>query len=118
VIEDLETNYWAVGHKIYGYPLKGTGISSEKHAVAKFKQIQEVLIHRQIGAKDLSVMPGDDTICSVEWGMNLVAFHKCHKDAEFASWQGKMYNEAKMEEWIKNAKKTNPDEDGPFIPED
>jgi hypothetical protein len=44
--------------------------------VSKIQQIQQVLTRRIISGSDLSVMPGDDEICAIEWGMNCVAIKK------------------------------------------
>ena len=112
VIEDLETNYWPSGDKVYGYPLQGVGIgaSPEHSAIPKLQQLQEVLVRHAIGATELSIMPGDDEICSVEWGMNLVAIHKCtdREKTSFPPYQKKKYNEENMKTWMEEAKRTNP----------
>jgi hypothetical protein len=114
IIEDLETNYWPSPSRLYGYRWKGSGIGAvpEFSAVSKIQQIQQVLIRHQIGAKELSVMQGDEDICSVEWGMNLVALKKCDaargviQQPSFALTP--KYNIAQMKEWIIEAKRTNP----------
>lgn len=112
VIEDLETNYWKDGRRIYGYKLRGTGISAgpKTSAVAKFQQFVHILNRHQLGARDMSVMDGDETICSIEWGMNLVAFHKCTEaeQAAMPPWLDVAYNEQEMAEWLKDAKASNP----------
>ena len=111
IIEDLETNYWPHGGGIYGYILQNTGIGAkpEFSAVTKLEQIQQVLVRHQIGAKDLSVMPGDNDICSVEWGMNLVVLRKCEDDSSpKPPMQDIMYDEQLMAEWIQEARRTNP----------
>lgn len=112
VVEDLETNYWKPRSNIYGYHLRGTGISAgpENSAVAKFQQFIHILNRRQLGAHDMSLMDGDATICSIEWGMNLVAFHKC-TDAEqeaMPPWLKPVYDQQEMDEWLQKAKATNP----------
>jgi hypothetical protein len=46
VIEDLETNYWKKGKKVYGYPLSGgisKTVSAKDRAVEKFKQLIDLL---------------------------------------------------------------------------
>ena len=42
-------------------------------------RITQVLVRNQIGAKNLSVMPGDESLCAVEWGMNIVRLRKCNR---------------------------------------
>jgi hypothetical protein len=114
IIEDLETNYWAEGNTIYGYNLPNTGIGADAHhsAVAKLMQLQHVLVRHQIGAPELSVMPGDDTICSMEWGMNLVLLRKCGLPAdgpgpEYAS--PRMSNPREIAQWLQQARASNPE---------
>ena len=111
IIEDLETNYWKHGAEIYGYSLQNTGIGAkpEFSAVTKLEQIQQVLVRHEIGAAELSVMPGDNDICSVEWGMNLVVLRKCKDDnSPKPPMQAVSYDEQGMAEWIQEAKRTNP----------
>ena len=110
--KDLETNYWSAGRKVYGYTLQGRGISNgpDQSAVAKFKQFIDILMRNDIGAPDLSIMSGDHQICSIEWGMNLVAFKKCTA-AEMASSpkvQPRTFDEAILTEWVQQATATNP----------
>jgi len=112
VVEDLETNYWAADKKVYGYTLQGRGISNgpDQSAVAKFKQFIDILMGNDIGAPDLSIMSGDRQICSIEWGMNLVAFKKCSA-AEMASSpkvQPRRFDQAILTEWVQQATTTNP----------
>ena len=110
VIEDLETNYWRDGTRIYDYTLKSTGIGAAPNAsaVSKLEQIQQVLMRHQIGARNLTVMPGDDRICSMEWGMNLVVLRKCELNIELPPYQEPQYDQSRMQSWIRNAKSTNP----------
>ena len=116
IIEDLETNYWPRGRSIYGYTLNNTGIgaNAEFSTVSKLEQIQQVLVRHQIGAKKLSVMPGDNDICSAEWGMNLVMLRKCEDEKssnhhyEKPPMQSGLYDEQHMAKWIREAKRTNP----------
>lgn len=79
IIEDVETSYWKRNSQIYGYDLPGTGFQADaKHSVvAKLKEILDILPRHQLGLESLSVMPGDEDVCSMEWGMNLVAIRKC-----------------------------------------
>jgi hypothetical protein len=113
IIEDLETNYWPDGAPIYGYRLNNTGIGAgpEYSVVSKIQQIQHVLTRRIIGAADLSVMPGDDEICAIEWGMNCVAIKKC-SEKEATAYPPmqikKKYDRDQMKKWIKEARRTNP----------
>lgn len=97
---------------MYGYPLVGTGIAAGADAscVAKFQQFIHVLNKHQIGAKDLTLMDGDSQICSIEWGMNLVAFHKC-SDAQAAAepqMLAENFDSVQMANWIAEARSTNP----------
>ena len=43
-------------------------------------RITQVLVRHQIGAKNLTVMPGDESLCAVEWGMNIVRLRKCTRE--------------------------------------
>ncbi|CAK9062301.1 unnamed protein product [Durusdinium trenchii] len=113
IIEDLETNYWRHGKVVYGYELKNTGIgtTAKWSAVKKIEQITQVLARHQIGAKNLTVMPGDESLCSVEWGMNIVKLRKC--TPEERAFNPKMnhvicFDRKKMDAWIEEAKSTNP----------
>ena len=112
IIEDLETNYWPDGIECQGYPLNGTGIGAgpEFSAVAKLEQIQQVLVRHQIGATALSVMPGDHDLCSVEWGMNLVALRKCESPLTYAKprYFNPKFDADRMDRWIREARRTNP----------
>lgn len=110
IIEDLETNYWPDGASIYGYKLQGVGIgaSPERSAVSKLQQLQQVLARHQIGAENLSIMQGDKDICSMEWGMNIVAIKKCSDHDVLPPYQEKKYDQDRMEKWLKEAKETNP----------
>jgi len=114
VIEDLETNYWRTGAELYGYYMNGTGIGSgpDRSAVSKLKQLVDVLARYQIGAPTLSVMPGDETICSIEFGMNLVLLRKCTLEEGATQPQNKKYekrvNVSEVLEWGVEARKTNP----------
>jgi hypothetical protein len=112
IVEDLETNYWKRGSNIYGYPLHGGfNAGPDKSAVVKFMQLIHVLVRYQIGAEDdLSIMPGDDTICSIEWGMNLVVFRKCtaKESVNNPAKNGKIYDQAEMKKWMEEARRTNP----------
>lgn len=112
MIEDLETNYWKPGQSIYGYKLQGVGIGAEpQHSVvAKLHEIEQVLFRHPIGARTLSVMPGDRNICSIEWGMNIVAIRKCSEEEERIrpKYQKVHFDEDRMNKWIEKAKSTNP----------
>eukprot|EP00565_Helicotheca_tamesis_P008438 CAMPEP_0185724464 /NCGR_PEP_ID=MMETSP1171-20130828/934_1 /TAXON_ID=374046 /ORGANISM="Helicotheca tamensis, Strain CCMP826" /LENGTH=336 /DNA_ID=CAMNT_0028392317 /DNA_START=92 /DNA_END=1102 /DNA_ORIENTATION=- len=122
VIEDLETSYWDLPDaEIYSYKLNHTGIGakSEYSTVAKIQELEQVLVRHQIGAEELSVMPGDHSICSIEWGMNLVKIHKCGvNDGVGPDYLPRMYEQDKMRKWVKAAKRTNPmkDANGNFVP--
>jgi hypothetical protein len=114
IIEDLETDYWPDGTKVFDYAMKGQGIDStpEYSAVSKIQQVQQVIIARRaIGATELSIIPGDQEICSIEWGMNCVAIKKCsEKEAAAYSPMRKQprYDSDRMKKWIEEARKTNP----------
>jgi len=110
VIEDLETSYWPSGTHYHEYVLEGTGIGADpRHSVAsKLEQIQQVLVRHQIGATDLTVMPGDHDICSVEWGMNVVAIRKCEDGVAKPPYQEPVYDARRMSDWIEEARKSNP----------
>jgi hypothetical protein len=114
IIEGLETNYWRDGERIANkIAVHGAGIGSSAHtsAVEKLKQFLDVLARNQIGALDLSVMPGDDHLCSVNWGRNILSLYKCN-DLERKTqpvFQKSRYDEGKMAQWLKEAKASNPD---------
>ncbi|CAE7532379.1 elmMI [Symbiodinium natans] len=120
VVEDLETNYWPDGKKGYENYIRGNGVMNgpDLSAVAKFKQFIDVLHRRQIGAPEMSIMEGDDKICSIEWGMNLVAFKKCSTEEAKQSpkFLRENYDKAIMRKWIEDAKATNPTMDSPYLP--
>eukprot|EP00435_Cladocopium_sp_Y103_P072568 s4_g40.t1 len=112
VIEDLETNYWLPGRSVYGYKLKHTGIDTDvgHSAVKKVEQLTKALMRFQLGARDLTVMPGDGDICSVEWGQNLVKIQKCTEEEAAANptWKSPIFDRREMEAWIQEAQRTNP----------
>jgi hypothetical protein len=111
IVEDLDTNYWPNNSMVYGYSLSGTGIGApaSSSVVAKLHQLVDVLARHQIGARQLTIMPGDDELCSVEWGMNLVKLHKCGpEDEPRPPHQEQRFDEARMTAWLQNARKTNP----------
>jgi len=112
VIEDLETNYWPHNTQFHEYKLNHTGIGAkpEHSVVTKVEQIQQVLVRRQIGARELSVMPGDEDICAIDWGMNVVAIRKCATNIDRPPYENKkFYDEKRMKEWVAEARRTNPD---------
>jgi hypothetical protein len=112
VIEDLETSYRRNQSTIYNYTLESTGIGAkpEHSVVAKLEQIQQVLARHQIGAQALKgILPGDEDICSVEWGMNLVVLRKCSKSFKKPDYVRKRHHEkSEMDAWIREARRTNP----------
>ena len=61
----------------------------------------------QIGARNLTVMPCNDSICSMEWGMNLVVLQKCELNLKLPPYQGLQYDQSQMQSWIRNEKSTN-----------
>lgn len=81
IIEDIETSYWKANSIIYGYEMPHTGFQSDaKHSVVyKLKELLDVLVRNQLGlnSSSLSIMPGDGDLCSMEWGMNIIALKKC-----------------------------------------
>lgn len=112
IIEGLETNYWEHGTKLYGYVMQHTGINAtaQYSVVRKIEQITQVLMRYHLGAENLSVMPGDDRLCSVEWGMNLVKLRKC-TEAEYEThprYKRKKASLNVINEWLIKAKSTNP----------
>jgi Methyltransferase domain len=114
VLEDLECNYWANGSNIYGYTLRGTGVgtSPKDNVVEKIKQLIDTLVKNQIGAtkEDMSIMPGDENICSIEFGKNLVVLKKC-SEAELANAPPllpQVYDADHMAAWVKDAISSNP----------
>jgi hypothetical protein len=114
IIEDLETNYWPDGSKVFDYEMKNQGIGAgpEYSTVSKIQQIQQVLISRRsTGAAELSVMPGDEKICAIEWGMNCVAIKRCSEQEATAYPPMRpfpRYDPDRMQKWIEEARRTNP----------
>eukprot|EP00568_Trieres_chinensis_P008014 CAMPEP_0183308610 /NCGR_PEP_ID=MMETSP0160_2-20130417/22356_1 /TAXON_ID=2839 ORGANISM="Odontella Sinensis, Strain Grunow 1884" /NCGR_SAMPLE_ID=MMETSP0160_2 /ASSEMBLY_ACC=CAM_ASM_000250 /LENGTH=292 /DNA_ID=CAMNT_0025472471 /DNA_START=159 /DNA_END=1037 /DNA_ORIENTATION=+ len=122
VIEDLETSYWNKRQpdgelpKVYNYELNGGGIGQPppENAVEKFKQMIDVLMRKQLGYEGLSILPGDDQICSIEFGMNLMAFHKCTQEQRKRPPELGVYgpggavDEGHMKEYLNQARVTNP----------
>jgi hypothetical protein len=114
IVEDLECNYWQDGASMYGYTLRGTGFGASPKAsvVEKIKQLIDTLVKNQIGAtkEELSIMPGDETICSIEFGKNVLVVKKC-SDVELANappFNGASFDQTQMDAWVQNAKSTNP----------
>jgi hypothetical protein len=114
IIEDLETNYWPDGTKVFDYEMRNQGIDAgpEYSTVSKIQQVQQVLIaRRSTAAAELSVMPGDQEICAIEWGMNCVAIKKCSEKEAMVYppiRQDPRYDFDRMKKWIEEARKTNP----------
>jgi hypothetical protein len=83
VIEDLETNYWNVEWPSFGYKMEGTGFvtSPADNAVEKMKQFIDILARYQLHSPELSIMDGDEAICSIEFGMNILVVKKCTEEA-------------------------------------
>jgi hypothetical protein len=116
IIEDLETSYWPEVSNIYGYKLRGTGIGQSPRAnvIEKVKQLVDVLSRNIIGAKasELSVLPSDEELCSVEFGRNLLALRKCN-DLEMELqpiFVRRRYDPKLLKQWIANARFcSNPD---------
>lgn len=116
IVEDLETNYWRHGREVYKYVLEHTGFGAEpEHSfVAKLLQIQQVMVRNQVNYEGMSVMEGDNDICSVEWGMNVVIVRKCEDDGKpkakvrnnGAKWYWDDRNHTNY--WLEEARRTNP----------
>jgi hypothetical protein len=115
VIEDLETNYWKDGMGVYSYKLSGTGIHADANhsAVTKLQQFIHVLQRFPLNqAKQMSVMPGDDQLCSMEWGMNLVLLRKCGLPTDGSGPPSDMdapwVDGNELAAWVRQAKASNP----------
>ena len=116
IIEDLETSYWNDGNQVYGYRLNGTGFGAlPQHSVpSKLKQFVDVLIKDKTDFPNgfLSVMPGDGSLCKVEFGKNIAALHKCNtyqqKNRPVYKYFGQDFNHTRIFEWVEDAKKSNP----------
>jgi hypothetical protein len=113
VIEDLETNYWNVEWPSFGYKLEGTGFgtSPANNAVEKMKQFIDILARYQLHSPDLSIMDGDEAICSIEFGMNILVVKKCTKEAMRVR-PGRLpksrVDVETRDKFVAEAKKTNP----------
>jgi hypothetical protein len=116
VIEDLETNYWRDGSPMYGYQMVQTGINADANhsAVAKLMQFIHILTRHQLDMDGvMSVMPNDDLLCSIEFGMNLVLLRKCGLPTDGPGPSNIKYfykniNKQEMRAWISQAKASNP----------
>jgi hypothetical protein len=116
LIEDLETNYWKEGSVLYGYTFQGTGFGkpAQTNAIEKVKQLVDILARNQIGAttqdEGLSIMPGDDQLCSIEFGKNVLALRKCseYEMEHQPRVQAKVYDEKLLKDWLVKAKASNP----------
>jgi len=112
IIEDLEGSYFKAGSTLYDYVFEG-GINAgpKTNAVAKLKQFVEIMQRHHIGEPQLSIMPGDEWICSMEFGMNLVVLRKCtQQDLDEAPKRIEAFHRDPEEvaQWLDNAKASNP----------
>jgi hypothetical protein len=113
VIEDLETNYWNEETSIFGYKMQGTGFvtSPEYNAVEKMKQFIDILARFELQSPELSIMDGDDEICSIEFGMNILVVKKCARGT-MRVWPEQLpqsrVNVESRDKFVAEAKKTNP----------
>eukprot|EP00540_Astrosyne_radiata_P018571 CAMPEP_0116824288 /NCGR_PEP_ID=MMETSP0418-20121206/1312_1 /TAXON_ID=1158023 /ORGANISM="Astrosyne radiata, Strain 13vi08-1A" /LENGTH=168 /DNA_ID=CAMNT_0004452639 /DNA_START=10 /DNA_END=516 /DNA_ORIENTATION=+ len=118
IIEDLETSYWDSGNQVYGYKLEGTGFgASPEHSVAeKLKQLIDVLVRSKTDYEDpelpLSVLPGDEEICEISFGRNLVALRKCRLEQQTDRpkhvYFGQSFNRTQIRKWLEWARSSNP----------
>ena len=118
IIEDIETSYWDEGNQIYGYPLNETGFDGSPFGsvAAKLKQLIDVLIKEKTDLPKgfLSIMPGDESLCKIEFGRNVFALHKCsaQQKATPPKWNyaGQTFNLTRTTKWLEEAKASNPKE--------
>jgi hypothetical protein len=103
------------GRTIYDYPLQHTGIYADANhsAVAKLTQFIHVLNRHQLQMDNkMSVMPHDDEICSLEFGMNIVLLRKCGLATDGPGPQNlDMAGNVDVQEmttWVAQAKASNP----------
>lgn len=117
IIEDVETNYWDVDPSGYGYVWPGVGIGTSPHysAIEKFKQLIDVLNRYELCHEELSVLPGDEDICSMTFSQNLIKFERCSekwkkvRSAACLDWKLKRSNSSRIASWMQTAKSTNID---------
>jgi len=114
IIEGLDSSYYRDGEEVGNHvAITGAGIGSTPHtsATEKLKQFLDVMVRSHIGAFELSIMPGDDNLCAINWGRNIVALNKCNDDErKFPPvFQRGRYDEDKMAVWLKEARASNPD---------
>ena len=99
--------------KIYGYELHG-GINAgpETNAVSKLKQFIEILQRWHFGSQHLSMMPGDEWLCSIEFGMNLAVLRKCTeqdmREQPVNVKTGGPFEPQEVEKWLQMALSSNP----------
>jgi len=119
VIEDLFTSYWNTNfmpHNKDNLENSGTGIGKPPpgNAVEKIKQLIDVLNRFQIGYKNMSIISGDEDICSIEFGLDLVAIRKCSFEEKSVMKRIKpvreegLFNKVEMKTYMEWARKSNP----------
>jgi predicted O-methyltransferase YrrM len=107
VVEDLETSYHDKNPKFKS----GIGQPPPGNAVEKMKQLIDVLNRYQMGYTELSIIPGDQDICSMNFGMNVMSLEKCSAEEKQMT-EGlivrERVNKNRMLRYIKQAKLSNP----------
>ena len=115
IIEDVETSYWLSGSEIYGYQLNETGFGAgpKFHAVEYMKQFIDVLVRRQVNATELSIMEGDDEMCSIEFGFNSIFVRRCgNKDLPAPAFKSfRPIDRERLNFWMQRAKSAHPQKD-------
>jgi len=111
VIEDLHYNYWEVRA-----PFRGGGLDNPQSAMEKFKRLADTLNRRSVAGEDLMQgFPGDEFICEISFGMNILAVQKCterhmKRKSHWAKERGydKRLNKVKMSKVFEEMKKLWP----------
>jgi len=95
VVEDLMYNYW----EKY-VPFKDGGFKHPQNVMEKFKSLADTLNKHSVGVANLmTLFPGDQELCKITFGMNVLAAGKCTPE--------QMTYQKVSDGWAKAKKKLN-----------
>jgi len=73
VIEDLHYQYRDKDARV-----DDAGLGHPRNVMEKFKNVAESLNRHSVGvANVMKLFPGDELVCQLKFGMNVLAVHKC-----------------------------------------